>query len=157
MPLIAVACDGHEAVVRPLLNHIPNVNQRDSYPSADIYVMARDRDYPFKNPSKQFKKEKRVEVRNALWSLIEATAADHVGVVKAMLDDETYRRQWETCTDAHQGAIALGHQDAVDILLDYGVVTNQVTSNSEPESSDDEEFDLDSRRPRDQQREAARR
>lgn len=93
IPLIAVALNEYEAVIRLLLNYIEVINQRDSYSSADIYVKAKDLDYSFKESSNRFKEERHLEFRNALLFFKSATYDRHVYIVKVMLDEETYRRK----------------------------------------------------------------
>lgn len=142
-PLQIAAHKGNEAVVRLLLDHGANVNQRSVYASTLDYAVAEGRESVVR-----FLLEKGAEITveaassyyglRGLASLVLAARAGQVSIVRLVLDNGTYPRARESYSEAYQEAIAQGHQDVADLLLEYGADPDYFTGTNDSDFSDDE-------------------
>lgn len=123
-PLQISAYMGHEAIVRLLLDHNANVNQRSVRSSPLDYavmegresivrlLLERDAKVTIKAPSSYYG-------LSGLTTLGLAARAGHTAIVKLVLDHGTHPTPEESYREAYREAIAQGHQDVADLLLRY--------------------------------------
>ena len=149
-PFQIAAHKGNEAVVRLLLYHGANVNQRSVYGSTLDYAVAEGRETIVR-----LLLENGAEVTveaptpyyglQGLTTLVLAARAGHTGIMKLVLDKGTYPRPKESYSEAYQEAMARGHQAVADLLLEYWADLNYLTSNSNTDidDSDVEHSDID--------------
>lgn len=123
-PLQISAYMGHEAIVRLLLDHNANVNQRSVHSSPLDYAVMEGREtivrllletgakVTTKAPSSYYG-------LRGLTTLGLAARAGHTAIVKLVLDHGTHPTPEESYSEAYREAIAQGHQDIADLLLQY--------------------------------------
>ena len=146
-PLQVAAHKGYEAVVRLLLDHGANVNQRSVYASTLDYAVAEGRESIVRlllerGADITIEADSPYYGLRGLPSLILAARAGHVGVVKLLLDNGTYPRATESYSEAYREAIAQGHRIAADLLLEHGADPTYLNGTNDSDGSDDEYFDV---------------
>ena len=147
-PLQVAAYKGYEDVVRLLLDHGANVNQRSVHASTLDYAVAESRESVVRLLLERGA-EITVEAASSYYdlrglaSLVLAARTGHVSIMKLVLENGTYPRARESFSEAYQEAIAQGHQDVADLLLDYGADPNYLTGTIDSDGSDDEYFDVE--------------
>lgn len=146
-PLQVAAYKGYDAVVRLLLDHGANVNQRSVYASTLDYAVAEGR-----QSIVRLLLERGAEITvtaaspyyglKGLPSLVLAARAGHADIVKLLLDNGTYPRARDSYSEAYREAIAQGHQGVADLLIEYGADLDYLIGTNDSEGSDDEYFDV---------------
>ncbi len=147
-PLQIAAYKGYEAVVRLLLDHRADVNQRSMHASTLDYAVAEGRESVVRLLLERGA-EVTVQATSAYYgsrglaSLVLAARAGNVGIVKLLLGHGSYLRLRESCGEAYQEAMAQGHQAVADVLLGYGTDPNYLAGIGDSDSSDVEYFDAE--------------
>ena len=149
-PFQIAAHQGNEAVVRLLLDHGANVNQRSVHGSTLDYAVVEGRETIVRLLLENGA-EVTVEAATpyyglqGLTTLVLAARVGHAGIMKLVLDKGTYPRPRESYSEAYQEAMAQSHQAVADLLLEYWADLNHLTSNNDTDidESDVEYFDVD--------------
>lgn len=149
-PFQIAAHQGNEAVVRLLLDHGANVNQRSVHGSTLDFAVVEGRETIVRLLLENGA-EVTVEAATpyyglqGLTTLVLAARAGHTGIMKLVLDKGTYPRPKESYSEAYQEAMARGHHAVADLLLEYWADLSHLTStiDTDVDDSDVEHCDVD--------------
>ena len=147
-PLQIAAFNGYEAIVRLLLDHGANINQRSVHASTLDYAVTEGRESIVRI---LLARGAEVTVDSAtpyyglkgLASLVLAARTGHVGIVKLLLEYGKFPNPRDSYCEAYQEAIAHGHHDIANILRESGANTRYFTGDSDSDDTDVEYFDVE--------------
>lgn len=123
-PLQISAYMGHDAIVRLLLDHDANVNQRSVHSSPLDYAVTEGRESIVRlllerGATVTIKAPSSCYGFRGLTTLGLAARAGHTAIVKLVLDHGTHPTPEGPYSEAYREAIARGHRDVADLLLGY--------------------------------------
>ena len=146
-PLQIAAHKGNEAVVRLLLDHGANVNQRSVYASTLDYAVEEGHESIVRLLLERGAKVT-VEVANpyyalrGLSTLVLAARVGHASIAKLVIDNGVFSKPRDSYSEAYQEAIAQGYQNVADLLLEHGADPNYLANKYDSDDSDVEYFDV---------------
>ena len=146
-PLQIAAHKGNEAVVRLLLDHGANVNQRSVHASTLDYAVEEAHESIVRLLLERGAKVT-VEAANpyyglrGLSTLVLAARVGHSSITKLIIDNGVFPKPRDSYSEAYHEAIAQGYQNVADLLLEHGGDPNHLASNNDSDDSDVEYFDV---------------
>ena len=146
-PLQIAAHKGNEAVVRLLLDHGANINQRSVHASTLDYAVEEGHE-PIVRLLLERGAKVTIEAANpyyglrGLSTLVLAARVGHAGITKLVIDNGVFPKARDSYSEAYQEAVAQGYQTVADLLLERGADPNCLASKNDSNDSDVEYFDV---------------
>ena len=146
-PLQIAVHKGNEAVVRLLLDHGADMNQRSVHASTLDYAVEEGHESIVRLLLERGAKVT-IEAANpyyglrGLSTLVLAARVGHAGITKLVIDNGVFPRPRDSYSEAYQEAIAQGHQNVADILRKHGADPNYLTNSTDSDDSDADYFDV---------------
>ena len=146
-PLQIAARKGNEAVVRLLLDHGANVNQRSVHASTLDYAVEEGHESIVRLLLQRGAKVT-IEAANpyyglrGLSTLVLAARVGHASITKLVIDNGVFPKPRDSYSEAYQEAIAQGYQNVANLLLEHGADPNYFANNNDSDGSDVEYFDV---------------
>ena len=146
-PLQIAAHKGNEAVVRLLLDHGANVNQRSVHASTLDYAVEEGHESIVRllletGAKVTSKAANPYYGLQGLSTLVLAARVGHASITKLVIDNGVFPKPRDSYSEAYQEAIAQGHQNVADVLLEHGADPNYLASTNDSDDSDVEYFDV---------------
>ena len=146
-PLQIAAHKGNEAVVRLLLDHGANVDQRSVHASTLDYAVEGGHECIVRLLLERGAKIT-IEAANpyyglrGLSTLVLAARVGYAGITRLVIENGVFPKPRDSYSEAYQEAIAQGHQNVADILRKHGADPNYLANSHDSDDSDLEYFDV---------------
>ena len=146
-PLQIAAHKGNETVVRLLLDHGANVDQRSVHASTLDYAVEEGHESVVRLLLERGAKVT-IEAANpyyglrGLSTLVLAARVGHAGITKLVIENGVFPKPRDSYSEAYQEAIMQGHQNVADILRKYGADPKYLANGNDSDDSDLEYFDV---------------